>query len=355
VAGWPVAGLRVASTEANQPLISVASSDGGAIVLWMHFEFGGVVSAYAQKVTSTGSVAGGWPDGGVRTAQSDAYLQGLVAASDGLGGAYFAWEFYDSAPPGIPPRTGVVAQHLRTDGVPALGWPSEGLALSASTPQANEPAMIPVLGNAAIVAWESYSGGPGNKIMAQKLIAGGAESFALLLTRTDATPSRVRIAWRASPPADVSATIYRREEGGSWQVQGVARPDQTGLLTFEDTNVAPSRSYFYRVSVSTGGDEHFYGEAAVQVPAFALAVRLASSNPARGELSAEVELPSSTPAWIELIDVQGRIVERKAVGGYGPAIIRVPIASSKHLASGIYFLRLTQGSKAATRRAVLIH
>jgi hypothetical protein len=61
VAGWPVAGLRVASTEANQPLISVASSDGGAIVLWMHFEFGGVVSAYAQKVTSTGSVAGGWP------------------------------------------------------------------------------------------------------------------------------------------------------------------------------------------------------------------------------------------------------------------------------------------------------
>jgi hypothetical protein len=27
----------------------------------MHFEFGGVVSAYAQKVTSTGSVAGGWP------------------------------------------------------------------------------------------------------------------------------------------------------------------------------------------------------------------------------------------------------------------------------------------------------
>jgi hypothetical protein len=353
-AGWPAAGLRISLTEANAPLVSVATSDSGAVVLWMHFE-NGVVSAHAQKTTSTGSVAAGWPNEGVQTTEGDRYLQGLVGASDGTGGLYFAWEFYESAPLGVPPPTGVVAQHLQTDGVPALGWPSEGLTLSASAPQANEPAMIPVLGNAAIVAWESYSGGPGNKVVAQKLVAGGAESFALLLARADATPNRVRIVWRASPPADVSVTIYRREEGGSWQVQGVARPDYAGLLTFEDTNVAPSRGYFYRVSVSTGGDEHFYGEAAVQVPAFALAVRLASSNPARGGLSAEVELPSSMPAWIELIDVQGRIVERKAVGGSGPGIIRMPIALGKRLASGIYFLRLTQGGKAATRRAVLIH
>jgi len=353
-AGWPAAGLRVSLTEANAPLVSVATSDSGAVVLWVHFE-NGVVSAHAQKITSTGSVAAGWPNEGVQTTQGDRYLQGLVGASDGTGGLYFAWEFYESAPLGVPPPTGVIAQHLKINGVPAPGWPSEGLYVSASTFQANEPAMIPVPGKAAVMAWEGYSSGPGNKIVAQKLVESGAESFALLLTRADATPNRVSLAWRASPPADAAVTIYRREEVGPWQVLGVARPDLTGLVTFEDMNATAGHGYSYRVSIAAGSEVHFYGDAAVQVPAFALAVRLASPNPVRGELSAEVELPSSAVAWIEVIDVQGRVIERKEVGGSGPSIFRVPIASDKHLASGVYFIRLTQGGKTATRQAVLIH
>jgi hypothetical protein len=335
-------------------LVSVATSDGGAIVLAVHFE-NGFVSVSAQKVTSTGSVAAGWPDGGVRAAQGERYVQDPVGASDGTGGLYFAWNFYDSAPLGVPPATGVIAQHLQNNGVVAPGWPTDGLDVSPSTFQANGPAMTSVLGNAAIMTWVGYSSSSGSKVLAQKLVKGGAESFAIFLTRANATPNRVSLSWRASPPADAPVTIYRREGEGSWEVLGVAHPDLTGLVAFEDTNAIAGHGYFYRVSITTGSEELFYGDAAVQVPAFALAVRLASPNPVRGELSAEVELPSSAIAWIELIDVQGRVVERKQVGGSGPSIFRLPIASDKHLASGIYFFRLTQGGKTATRRAVLIH
>jgi len=77
------------------------------------------------------------------------------------------------------PQGGVRSRALP---IPAPGWPTEGLDISASTFQANEPAMIPVQGKAAIMAWEGYSSGPGNKIVVQKLVENGAESFAISRT-----------------------------------------------------------------------------------------------------------------------------------------------------------------------------
>ncbi len=351
--GWPASGLRISPDEANEPPNSVATSDGGGIVLWVHFGQG--ISVRAQKVIPTGFIAVGWPEGGVQVTAVQDFLQGVVGVSDGLGGVYLAWEFNGSAPPGVPPPTGTIAQHLTSNGSPAPGWPSGGLALSTSALQAREPAMAPVGGNAAVVAWIGYFGGSGNRIMAQKLIQGGIESFALLLTGFDAKPNRVRLQWVASPTADIPVSIYRREEDDPWQLQGVARPDLMGLLTFEDSNVLPEKVYSYRVSVRTGGEEHFYGQANVRVPAFLLALRLASPNPVRGELTAVVELPTSATAWIELIDARGRIVKRREIGESGPAILRVPLLTGERLASGVYFLRLVQGGKAVTRRAVLVH
>lgn len=351
--GWPASGLRLRSAQAIQPLASMATSDGGAIVLSAHSEPGGV-SAYAQKLTSSGSIAPGWPVDGALLGHSEEYLQNLHAASDGLGGIYAVWESYAPSPPDAPLALSVVAQHLTTDGVRAPGWPSAGIDFSASMSQDYEPDLIPVPGGAAIVAWGSYAGPPGNRIMAHKLIESGMESFALLSTQVDAAPNRVRLAWRASPPADVLIRLDRREEGGAWQAQRSARPDFTGIVRFEDSDVRAGGSYSYRVSVSPGGVEHIYGETSVRVPTIMLAMRLTSPNPSSGEITAEVELPSSAKASIELIDVRGRIVERKQLGGGGPAVLQIPIAKGKRLASGIYFLRLTQAGKAITRRAVIV-
>jgi hypothetical protein len=290
---------------------------------------------------------------GVEVAQGERYLQNLVGASDAMRGSYIAWEYYESAPPGVPPATGVIAQHLTGNGAPAGGWAAGGISVSPAQ-QSNEPAMIPIPGGAAILAWESYTGGDGNIVFAQKLAATGPESFGIVVTRTDAEPDKVMLTWRASPTADVPITIYRREAGGPWQTQGASRPDLGGLVTLEDANVVAGRDYSYRLSISIGGEEHFYGETPVHVPAFALALRLASSNPVRGDLAVDVELPGSAAAWIEVVDVRGRIVERKQVAGTGPAILRVPIGRSNRVGSGVYFFRLTQGGRTVIRKAVLI-
>ena len=49
----------------------------------------------------------------------------------------------------------------------------------------------------------------------------------------------------------------------------------TGTIAFNDQTAKAGNSYSYRLSVITGAEEHFYGETRVQVPAFALALRLA--------------------------------------------------------------------------------
>ena len=288
-------------------------------------------------------------------AQGDRYIQNMAAASDGLGGTYLAWEFYESALPGVPPPTGIVAQHLTSDGSPAQGWPTTGLAISASAFQGNDPAIIPVTGNAAVVAWEGYFNGPANRIMAQKLIVNGLESFSIVLTGSDLAPNEVRLQWRATPSADVPVRVYRRDEGGDWHLLDVTQPDMMGTLAFNDLTVKAGNSYSYRLSVSTGAEEHFYGETRVQVPAFALALRLASPNPVRGDLSVDLDLPSSGTARIELVDVRGRLVATKEVRVSSSTTLRLPIASGRGLASGVYFVRLTMAGKTVTRRAVMLH
>jgi len=351
--GWPAEGLRVSSIESNEPLVSVATSDGGAIVSWFHFD-SGVVSAHAQKVSPTGA-APGWPENGVLLAQGDRYIQNIAGAPDGLGGVYLAWEFYENAPPGVPPATGVVAQHLTSDGSLAQGWPMAGLPISASAFQGNNPAMIPVTGNAALVAWEGYFNGPANKIMAQKLIGSGLESFSIVLAHSDVAPNRVHLQWRATPSADVPVRVYRRAENEDWQLQDAIQPDLTGILVFNDLTAVAGNSYSYRLSVTTGEEKHFYGEIRIQVPAFALALRVASANPVRGDLSADLDLPSSGTARVELLDVRGRLVATKEARVSGSTTLRLPIASGRGLASGVYFVRLTMGGKTVTRRAVMLH
>gem|GEM_PF-3465911 len=351
--GWPSTALRVSSIGANEPLASVATSDSGSIVLWVNFVTG-IVSTHALKVTSNGTVPSGWPQDGITMSSGEKFLQSLVGGSDGMGGAYTAWEFYDSAPLGVPPKTGVIAQHVTSTGVPGVGWPVDGISVSSAF-QSQEPAMIPASGNAAIIAWESYFGGDWNEVLAQKLTRSGVESFGIFLVGVHTAPNEVRLTWRASPASDVSVTIYRREEAGPWVAKAVMNPDPSGSLTFDDSSVAAGHEYSYRLTIRTGGQEHSYGETSVQVPLFTLGVRLASPNPVRRDLVVDVELPSSTPAWIELLDVQGRVVDREPLdGSSGPGVFRVSMTPGNRVASGIYFFRVTQSGKTAVRRAALI-
>src|SRR5262249_35716568 len=77
-------------------------------------------------------------------------------------------------------------------------------------------------------------------------------------------------------------------------------------------------------------------------------------NPVRSALNVRFVLPADGDAGIELLDLAGRRVLERALGspGAGPHTVSLAGATGS-LAPGVYFLRLTQGSEAVTRRVAV--
>ena len=79
-------------------------------------------------------------------------------------------------------------------------------------------------------------------------------------------------------------------------------------------------------------------------------------NPAlASRLSVEFALPDAAPARLDLMDVSGRRVATREVGALGAGRHVIDLAESRHLAPGLYLVRLTQGSNTRSVRVALIH
>jgi hypothetical protein len=77
-------------------------------------------------------------------------------------------------------------------------------------------------------------------------------------------------------------------------------------------------------------------------------------NPANAGLYVSFALPSTAPATLELLDIAGRRVNARAVGSLGPGSHVVDLAERVRLASGLYFVRLSQGGRTLTARAAVV-
>jgi hypothetical protein len=78
-------------------------------------------------------------------------------------------------------------------------------------------------------------------------------------------------------------------------------------------------------------------------------------NPARGNgLRVAFALPDGGAARLELIDVSGRRVLWREVGGLGAGRHTVNLSESRRVMSGLYWVRLTQGANQRTTRVAVI-
>lgn len=84
----------------------------------------------------------------------------------------------------------------------------------------------------------------------------------------------------------------------------------------------------------------------------ALAVRAVPST-AWDSPEVEIALPSAKPARIELFDVSGRRILAQRVGSTGVGEHRVALRPARRLASGVYLVRLVQGSRSASAKLIL--
>jgi len=78
------------------------------------------------------------------------------------------------------------------------------------------------------------------------------------------------------------------------------------------------------------------------------------ANPVKGPLSVSFSLPTRQPATIAMYDVSGRQVASREVGSFGPGQHSVSLGARGALRPGVYMVRLTQGSRSMTTRAVVI-
>ncbi len=77
-----------------------------------------------------------------------------------------------------------------------------------------------------------------------------------------------------------------------------------------------------------------------------------SPQPSRGALRVEFTLADDGPAVLELVDIAGRRVAARALGTMGAG--RYAVDLREHLPAGVYLVRLTQGLRAAVRKAVVL-
>ncbi len=95
--GWPVAGLPIVTATGYQDVVlmydgvsMIPDGTGGVILTWYDGRTGSsTYDVYATRVNAAGSVVAGWPVQLSPMSQMEIYPQ---VASDGAGGAFFAWE-----------------------------------------------------------------------------------------------------------------------------------------------------------------------------------------------------------------------------------------------------------------------
>lgn len=202
---WTGNWRAVCTANANQRQIRVApDGTGGALVAWADERTGGSpMDVYAARITSAGTLATGWTAQGKRiTSATGAQFEPQVV-NDGGSGAWFVWRdervadinLYFSRVQGngafapgfsaagtllcgaagaqsdvqvvpdgaggffavwLDPRDGeadLYGTHVTSAGVPAPGWPADGLALCDAASQQLHPALVATGLNRAMAAW----------------------------------------------------------------------------------------------------------------------------------------------------------------------------------------------------------
>jgi hypothetical protein len=170
-----------------------------------------------------------------------------------------------------------------------------------------------------------------------------------------ANPAGLRLTWSVTGGGALPATIYRRVAGGEWEPRSRQLPDEAGLLTYVDDHVTLGTGYRYRLGLSECGREVFVGETPHDVtPPGELRLEGLRPNPANGDLAVAFSVTGTAPAALEVLDLAGRRILSRNLGVMSPGNHVVTLGRERPFAAGVFFVRLTEGSRTLTARGVVI-
>jgi len=339
--GWPADGLEI--SDANDPYTDDVAADGagGVFVVW---ESGGY-GMHVQHVLANGTLAPGWAQYGVSPTSSRDYTYDARLCSDGSGGVYVA--FFDQD------KGAVYLQHLGANGLVTSGWPATGV-LPSLVSGMQYPRLCSDGAGGVIVAWSDGRSGRYSERAQHYPGPGSPTAVDVSLISARALADRIELAWVLAQGAGAIVTLEREAGADGWSMLANLSPDGTGKVTFEDRAVVPGVRYGYRLSWTASGAPHLGGETWIQMPSAVLSLSGLRPNPGMSSnLQVAYSLPDGSPATLELIDVAGRRVASREVGGLGAGAHVVPLESSVPVAAGLYWLRLRQGSQSLVAKSVV--
>jgi hypothetical protein len=220
------------------------------------------------------------------------------------------------------------------------------------TPNQGDYVTLVASGTAIVAAWADGRDGSPDAYMASADVAGVPPPVQLVTT--EARPDRAIIEWRG-PPLQL-VRILRREADLPFDLDlGETRADAGGRIIVEDTQVVPGRHYRYALRVEDALGTYETPEVAVDVPhvPVRLTIEGVRPNPSRGPLQVLLDLPGAEEALVEIVDLAGRVVRTRHVG-QGPRRAVVDLAGAAELPPGVYLVRVTQGARRASAKAVIV-
>lgn len=160
-----------------------------------------------------------------------------------------------------------------------------------------------------------------------------------------------KMTWYSSD--NTRMNLYRRAVPGDWMRVREIAPDGTGMITYEDLDTQPGRSYEYQLGVMSGGTERMLGQVWVDVPVEASFALKRVSPDAQNAVQFAISLPVAGPARLELIDVTGRRVADLDLTTLGAGNHQVKM-DTRGAPAGVFFARLVQANKMLSTRVVLV-
>ena len=388
---WGEPGI-LAHSSTSTAFMQAATPDGrgGAYLVWLDARSPGV---FAQHLAATGVPL--WKPNGIPVGSAGlTALSRPVAVSDGSRGCIAAWV-------GVAARdSGVFATRITADG--ELPW--GGAVRVTSAPGLDSLRVAPCRTGGAILAWRDTRRSSGEQVFAQRLgrngraawrrggvpvctASGRRDCLALVSDGRDG----VYLAWSDSRSAGEVFATHVGDEGNP--VRGWGRdgspvcaaitpvislqmvPDGAGgaIVAWTDFRRVdpPGTSFTLRTSQAmrllahgpatpppavgaTASLAEVPGSAAAAVPRAEFALRGMQPNPGRLGSAIRFALADATPASLDLLDIAGRRVWSRDVGGMGAGEHSVRIADGAPLPPGIYLARLEQGASRATARVVIL-
>lgn len=320
---WTTNGVALCNAANDQTSAAIASDgSGGAIVAWDDQR--SAEKIYAQRISSTGGVQ--WTaDGVAMTNASGETLPSIVV--DGAGGAIVAWVDFSHYPTS---QADIRAQRISSAG--GAQWTASGVPVCDFSGTQTSPVVTTDGAGGAIVAWADYRvDGTNADVYARRVNSAGT---VLWSSATKGTPVSTAVETQYLP------MIATDGSGGA-------------IVTWQDMRNGTTDIYAQRIlsDGQLGG-----GVTAVRPDAPAsLELDLAVPNPVRsGRIPVRFSLRAGGSGSLELLDVAGRRISARTLDAFAPGTHTLELAEGRHIAPGLYMVRLRQGTGERVMRVAVL-